>query len=274
MLKTVAPGLLRTHASVWGYVGAQDIHLQKYTGALHALGVPTVYRRTVPTLDAFFAPSKLKAIAEQWLLQVARESPGTPHLVWLLSNGGAFIYYHSLALLHEDASLPLAAQRFSAVSISAVCYDSCPAWVTPLTAANALTTALGLPARPLLNATLHPLLHTLFACTMYMPPIKGLPLYNNTNFFADLARDVAGLPGRALPRTLVVYSADDSITLADKVEAFAAACSATAHPEPEPELGPWGSRVRLLRMPSPSPHCTHLRTHRELYTKHLAELLA
>jgi hypothetical protein len=261
MLRTVAQraagappaahGIL--HGSVWGYVGAQDRHLLKYAQALHALAVPTVLRATAPTLSAFLRPRHLRALALDWLLALQRDAPGLPGVAWLLSNGGAFVYAHALALLRQDAALPPPAQRFPGVRFAAVVLDSAPVFVEARSSGEALSTALGLGARPLLRAATHAAMGALFTLNANWP-------VNNTEFFAALARD-AGAP-RPPPRLLLVCSADDAITDFARVEAFARQCEAAER------------QVELWRVPSPSPHCTHLLTHRRAYEERLGALLA
>jgi hypothetical protein len=242
------------HGSIWGYVGAQDRHLQKYAQTLHALHVPLVLRRTAPTLSAFLAPAHLRALAEEWLLTLQREAPGRPGIAWLLSNGGAFVYQHALALLRADAALPPPSQRFPGVSFAALALDSAPVFVDARSSGTALSTALGLRQRPLLRACTHAAVRALFSFNNTER--------TNTEFFAALALDVGGLPGRAPPRLLLACSADDAITDLARVQAFAAQCAAA------------GRAVELWTVPSPSPHCTHLLTHRQEYQARLGALLA
>ena len=244
------------HGSVWGYVGAQDRHLLKYAQTLHALAVPAVLRRTAPTLSAFLRPQHLRALALEWLLALQRDAPGHPGVAWLLSNGGAFVYAHALALLRQDAARPPPAQRFPGVHFAAVVLDSAPVFVEARSSGRALSTALGLGARPLLRAATHAAVGALFTLNSNWP-------ISNAEFFSALALDVGGLRGgRAPPRLLLASSADDAITDLARVEAFARQCQAA------------GRQVELWRVPSPSPHCTHLLTHRREYEGRLGALLA
>ena len=59
----------------FGFVGAADRHLAKYTDVLAAAGVSSTSRATVPTLDAFFLSHRLGAHAEAFL-DVANERFG------------------------------------------------------------------------------------------------------------------------------------------------------------------------------------------------------
>ena len=238
------------HGTVFGFVGAQDRHLVKYAAALHGLGVPLVLRRTAPTFDCFFDRARLRPLAEAWLLTLEREQPHAPGVVWLLSNGGAFVYAHALRLLREDALLPRAQQRFARVDLAAVVYDSAPAHVTPATAANALTAALALRSPPA-AAAVRAALRAFFSVTMGLQ--RG---DTNEGFFESLAR---GAPARhAPPATLFAYSADDEISDAGRIEALAARVPG----------------ARAWRVPSPSPHCMHLVTARAEYEARLRELFA
>jgi hypothetical protein len=240
--------------SVWGYVGAADRHTNKYAQALHGLSVPLVLRRTAPTAAAFLSPRRLRALAEEWLLQLQAEAPGAPGVAWLLSNGGAFVYAHAVALLRADAALPPARQRFPGVAFAAVVLDSAPVLVDGRSTGRALSAALGLAARPVLGAALRGAVHAAFS--LHRGPI------DNAAFFSALEHDVGATPCRPLPRLLLACSADDEITALAPVEALAARCSAA------------GRSVDLWRVPSPSPHCTHLLTHRKEYERRVAALLA
>jgi hypothetical protein len=253
---TTAPKLAHTlsHGSVWGYVGARDKQICKYASVLSSF-VPLVLRDTAPLKDCFFARSKLRVLAERWLLELAKEAPSHPGVVWILSNGGAFVYEKAVLLLREDAALPPAQQRFARVSFSHIVYDSAPVWVTPQATANALTTGLGYSRHPL-GGAVNMGLYLFFSAAM------GLSRETPDELFASLAADMhTPLPPRAAPARLLVYSADDAITRADKVEEFAARCAEG------------GGRVVLWKVPSPSAHCTHLLTHREAYLGHLRAFL-
>ena len=241
--------------SVLGYVGAADRHVQKYAQALHGLAVPLVLRGTAPTAAAFFSPRRLRALAEAWLLQLQAEAPGAPGCAWLLSNGGAFVYAHALALLRADAELPPARQRFPGVAFAAVALDSAPVLVDAGSTGRALCAALGLAARPALGAALRAGVRAAFRLS------GNRWLIDNDAFFAALERDVGGARPQ-LPHLLLASSADDAITALAPVEALAARCAAA------------GRAVDMWRVPSPSPHCTHLLTHRSEYERRLAALLA
>jgi hypothetical protein len=196
----------------------------------------------------------LRALAEEWLLQLQAEAPGAPGVAWLLSNGGACVYAHAVALLRADAALPPARQRFPGVAFAAVVLDSAPVLVDGRSTGRALSAALGLAARPVLGAALRGAVHA--ACSLHRGPI------DNAAFFSALEHDVGATPCRPLPRLLLACSADDEITALAPVEALAARCSAA------------GRSVDLWRVPSPSPHCTHLLTHRKEYERRVAALLA
>ena len=237
------------HASVWGFVGAQDRHLLKYAEALHAGAIPTVYRRTAPTWACFLSRAALRAEAERWLLTLQRDVPGQPGAVLLLSNGGAFVYAEAVRLLRADAALPPAAQRFPGVAFSAVVYDSAPAWVTPQSGAMALSLALGLSS----HTTLLQCIKALFALTSRA--------WDNTLFFGTLAQDVAGT-GRAPPAALLLGSTDDAVTDWGRVVQLSQA------------VAQHGRAAHLWQVPSPSPHCMHLMRDKAEYVARLAAFFA
>jgi hypothetical protein len=60
-------------AVMFGWVSAQDRHLQKYGDLLHSIGVPTVLRMTVATPTIFFSRKGVRAVAQSTLqsLQVS-----------------------------------------------------------------------------------------------------------------------------------------------------------------------------------------------------------
>jgi hypothetical protein len=134
------------HATVFGWVGANDKHVQKYASLLHALGVPHVQRTTAPIFAAFFAPARLARLAEEWLVSLTAPGlAGRPGVVLLLSNGGAFVYAEAVKLKAADAALPPQQQRFAGVRLRAAVFDSAPARVTAFSGSRAITGSIRSP---------------------------------------------------------------------------------------------------------------------------------
>ncbi len=132
---------------MFGWVGAQDKHVLKYAALLHSLGVPLVQRTTAPTFDCFFAPWRLRGLAEAWLRSLASPTlaGAGPGVALLLSNGGAFVYAEAVRIKAADAALPPPQQRFAGVRLRAALFDSAPARVSARSASRALTGSIRAP---------------------------------------------------------------------------------------------------------------------------------
>jgi hypothetical protein len=228
------------HASVFGWVGASDKHVQKYAALFHSLGVPHVQRTTAPLFDCFFAPWRLQRLAQAWLESLAAPGlAGRPGVALLLSNGGTFVYLEALKLLAKDAALPAGARRFASVRLCAVLFDSAPARVTATSAARALAGSIRSPrVRAAAEAAARLLLAT--------APLLLRAEERNAALWGALACD------RAVKVHAYVSSATDPITDAAWVAELVAARLAAGHK----------TRAWVLE---DSPHCGHLARAPEAY---------
>jgi hypothetical protein len=236
------------HATVFGWVGARDKHVEKYANLLHALGVPLVMRTTAPTWDCFFAPWRLRRLAEEWLQSLAAPAlAGQPGAVLLLSNGGAFVYCEAVKMKAADAALPPAQQRFAHVRLRAALLDSAPARVTARSGSRALTGSIRSPA---LRAAARWAARALFAA---LSALWGAAARNAAMWGALTSDGLAERHG-------YVSSASDDITDAGWVAELVAARLAA------------GLDTRAWALEA-SPHCGHLQKEPEKYRAFAEALL-
>jgi hypothetical protein len=238
------------HASLFGWVGASDKHLEKYSNLFHTLNIPVTYRTVAPTLDAFFFKDNLVPLAKGWLEKLcSHPHERDPGVLFVASNGGAWLYHTALKLLREDSSLPLSFRKYSNLSLGAIIYDSAPVFETPHSGSTAFSTAV-FPRHPIRRRVLAGLSSALL--TLAQPPAE----LHNKLLFTSLTE---GLPKDfPPPLQLCIASRDDAITEYGHVEAFAKG------------LGP---KASLWTPPSPSPHCSHYLAHPREYSERLKELL-
>ena len=239
-----------THASLFGWVGASDKHLEKYSNLFHTLGIPATYRTVAPTLDAFFFKDNLIPLAKGWLdIMCSHPHKKDPGVLFVASNGGAWLYHAALKLLREDSTLPHSRRKYSSLSLGAVVYDSAPVFETPHSGSTAFSTAV-FPHQPLRRRVLAGFSSALL--TLAQPPAE----LHNKLLFTSLTE---GLPKDfPPPLQLCIASRDDAITEYGHVEAFAKG------------LGP---KASLWTPPSPSPHCSHYLAHPHEYSERVRELL-
>ena len=240
-----------SHASLFGWVGASDKHLEKYSQLFHDLGVPTTYRTVAPTLDAFLFKHNLLPLAKSWLDTLCGSHPHEkdPGVVFIASNGGAWLFHTALKLLREDSTLPLSCRSYSNLRIGAVIYDSAPVWETPRSGSIAFSTAI-FPRQPTPRRVLEGLSSALLSLAQPPSDIHNKLLFNSLT---------QGLPDCfPPPLQLCIASRDDAITEYRHVEAFARGA---------------GPRCSLWTPPSPSPHCSHFLAHPKEYTERVREFL-
>lgn len=222
-----------------GWVGAQDRHLSKYAALMHELGVRDVARATLPTSDAFLFPSARRAMAADVLAML--QGQALPAYLYYFSNGGAFMHEPLLELLAEDRRREPAQRRYAGVRISGAIFDSAPAFVTPRSAALALSSTL---QSALAQKLVFTVAHAFFGASNR--------LHDSSRFFDSLA--TCTLP------TLYIYSQTDVITDSERVTALADQRAAR------------GCRISRLYFPKEMavPHVSGLRNAPAAYREALA----
>lgn len=217
-----------------GWVGSTDRLTQKYSALAHSLGVAEVRRTTAATLDVFVTRSGLVTLARE-LLEGLRD--GTPACVFLLSNGGAFVWSECLALLAADAAATT--RRYGRVCVLGVVFDSAP--VETSDSRKAAGVVSDLAARALMDARAPALLaRAVGAAAWGAMYALGARSVRSAQLFPSLEKD----PHPAL----YIYSNADTLTDAEHVAAHVAARRAA------------GADVRECRF-STSPHVGHYRAH-------------
>lgn len=239
-----------------GWVGSDDKHVAKYARLAHDLGVSEVRRATAPTIDVFVTRWRLVTLARELLEGLC---DGTPAVVLVYSNGGAFVWGEALSLLAADALLPLAQRRYELVNVVGVAFDSAPIGGLDgrASAAAAADVVRGIVQRGLSGspALLQNVAGSLARGALLAWLLVAWPLVypSHPRFLQHLAQD---------PRpALFVYSDDDSLTDARTVAAHAMARRAA------------GATVHELRL-TDTPHVGHLRAEPVKYSAALQDFFA
>lgn len=230
------------HASVFGWVGAEDRHVCKYTSMFAVAGIADSVRCVAPFTDILFRPKRVRALAEQWLMLLENDFPNRPGVALFASNGGAVVYGHAVRLLTEDCSLPLPQRRFSNVTLAATVFDSSPVKRDPYAVAEVVASMVP-PSFRQAARTITPHIAKLLP----MP----IPLF-------DILRD-----DPASASQLFVYSPNDKITAADHVAALVVARRQSHR----------GGASCVHELVTAAQHCSHLREEPVAYTKAIDALL-
>jgi len=234
---------------LFGWINAQDRHLAKYAALYHALGATVVMRTVIPTLPAFAAPWYVARVAAGLLRRLADTYPGVPVVLAYFSNGGAFVHQQLLPLLAADAAAPARDRRYADVRIAGVVFDSCPAWLSPRSAARGLTEHI---RSPFLRALAF---YAVVAAFSLLTPYMWLARVPE-RYFETLERDALPCPA------LYVYSTDDTISLHQDITALARRRLARGH-----------DVTAALIADEPSPHVAHLQANPLRYATTLATFL-
>ena len=235
-----------------GWVGSDDKQVAKYALLAHDLGVSEVRRATAPTIDVFVTRWRLVPLARE-LLEGLRD--GTPAVVLVYSNGGAFVWGEALSLLAADALLPLSQQRYARVNVVGVVFDSAPigGLDNRASAAKGADVVRDIVQRELSGAPalLQNVAGSLARGALFVWLVAAWPIVypSHPRFLQHLAQD---------PRpALFVYSDADVLADARTVAAHAKARRAA------------GATVRELRFPN-TPHVGHLRAEPVKYSESAA----
>lgn len=248
-----------------GWALSTDRQTRHYAGLLHELGVGTVLRATAGTYDTFFSRPGRRRLAEEALDALAEHAarhPGRPAWLFLMSNGGAFVYEEMLDALRRDGSdgtgggggaagAAPGARRWGGVRLAGAVFDSAPAALTVRSASLGMTEFIRTPALRSLAYAAAVALHS-----TVLPPAP-----HNDAFFAALRADALPLPA------LYIYSDDDVVTDAATLTEFVAWRRAR-HP-----LGPQRG-VAELHITEPSAHVSHYRSHKARYVAAVRDFLA
>jgi hypothetical protein len=251
-----------------GWALSTDRQTRHYAGLLHELGVGTVLRATAGPYDTFFSRPGRRRLAEEALDALAAHAaghPGRPAWLFLMSNGGAFVYEEMLDALRSDGSdgtgggggAAAAAggprRRWGGVRLAGAVFDSAPAALTVRSASLGMTEFIRTPA----------LRHAAYAAAYALHATVLPPAPHNDAFFKGLRADTLPLPA------LYIYSDDDVVTDAATLSEFVAWRRAH-HP-----LGDRaGSAVHELHITAPSAHVSHYRAHKERYVGAVRGFLA
>lgn len=198
----------------FGWLGCEERKLQRYADMHTSLGALKVYKYVAPAFDVALNHNNLTALARSALERAKADYPATRIFVHCFSNGGAFV----VRRLYDLISLPATSRDFEDVHIAGVIWDSAPAFMTPDSAARALTGGF----------------REAFARNVAFSVLKSALVGSKALAFA-CGRDPKDSVGRrfwaameSIPvASLYIYSRSDSITLAAPLDALIDSRSAT-----------------------------------------------
>lgn len=246
----------RGHA--FGWVGAADKHLAKYTAMLDRVGVGVTTRETIPAQDSFFFHHRLRGHAERWLNEANTVYPDQPIASILLSNGGCFVWREIQRALNEDLQLPSEKRRWPRVVIGAVIFDSAPVAGTPEAFAKAFSTANA--ASPFLRKVVYLVSVSLARVFFSVSYLGQYHTHRFTSLFDALAREPCAAP------QFFIYSEADEVTdyrfLADHIKE-----RRRFHARGAEAVTEWFISGRE------SPHCCHLAAAPEEYFERVKAFL-
>jgi Eukaryotic protein of unknown function (DUF829) len=193
---------------LFGWVGAKDKAVQRYSAVFHEAGASRVYRHVAKTSDIFLREKELERTAHETLEYLQANYPQTPVSLAYFSNGGCFIHEQISLLWKEDQHRPLHERRYKDVRISAFVFDSCPAHLSLAAGSRALT---GFIKNDVLRAIAFCFTFAVFS--VFIPLFWGLG--RPKKYFKNLIED----PFTNVP-SLYIYSDSDRITCPKELTKF------------------------------------------------------
>jgi len=229
---------------VFGWINARDAHVCKYSRMVNDACACVTVRSTIPTAVGFDprASPREKYVrealrrAEDAVKEVYPPGEGPKRrYLYVFSNGGCWVV--------STLASSMKFSRAERAAFDGVVFDSCPAFMSMKSGGDALTAVMRQPMKTVVRLVFY------FAVTILM-------LYHVVTFSLDemLTRKFWStmLTMEPFPKELYVYSANDTLTDASKLEGLVMRRMKD------------GANVKSLRFED-SRHCAHLRSHRDEY---------